>query len=47
MVDAFVYAALRVISLASERKKKKKKNETEKEKCYFLLSTSALERISA
>lgn len=26
MVDAFVYAALRVISLASERKKKKKRN---------------------
>ncbi len=46
MVDAFVYAAPRVINLASERKKKQK-NETGKEKCYFLLSTSALERISA
>lgn len=34
MVDAFVYAALRVISLASERKKKQK-NETGKENCCF------------
>jgi len=37
MVDAFVYAALRVINLASERKKKKKTKRKKRNVTFYCL----------